>query len=117
MTADIRPASFNNPLSADSTDTLIDIYDGRSESPDKDVMESDIKEMLQTLAGELPPVSAEIVMRRHGIPGYAEEPESFTVIGEDIGLTSEAVRMRYMKALNTMKTQARKHNYKISDVF
>jgi len=117
ISADIRPASFNNPLSSDSNDTLIDIYDGRSESPDKEVIEKDVQKMLQTLAGELPPQYAEIVMRRHGIPGYAEEPESFGIIGEDIGLTSEAVRIRYMKALKVMKIKARRHNYKLSDIF
>jgi len=117
ISADIRPASFNNPLSSDSNDTLIDIYDGRSESPDKEVIEKDVQKMLQTLAGELHPQYAEIVMRRHGIPGYAEEPESFCIIGEDIGLTSEAVRIRYMKALKVMKIKARRHNYKLSDIF
>jgi RNA polymerase primary sigma factor len=117
MYADIRPASFNNPLSSDSTDTLLDIYDGGARPTDAMAVGDGAKEMLANLVSELKYEFREIVLRRHGIDTDTGEPEGFKEIGESIGLTGEAVRMRYKKAMKIMLLKARKYNYSIADVF
>lgn len=118
LVADIRPSSFNAPLTSDSSDTMLDVFDGGYESPDHNIELEGVKQMLENLADELPPQLKEIVMRRHGIPGYAEEEENFQEIAKSVGVSSEMVRVRYNKALRIMRQKARKHNYKVyMDVF
>jgi RNA polymerase primary sigma factor len=118
MIADIRPASFNAPIKSDSTDTMLDIFDGGYESTDHNMEVQGVREMLENLANELPDQLKEIVMRRHGIPDYADEEETFQEIAKVVGISSEMVRVKYKKALKMMKSLARKHNYKAyMDVF
>ena len=117
MYADIRPASFNNPLSSDSTDTLLDIYDGGAVATDSRAVGDGVNQMLENLTSELGYEAREIVLRRHGVANSTGEPEGFREIGADLNLTGEAVRMRYKKAMKIMLIKARKYNYSIADVF
>jgi len=118
LIADIRPASFNAPITSDSSDTMLDVFDGGYEAPDHNMEVQGVRDMLENLAKELPDQLREIVMRRHGIPGYAEEEQNFQDIAKVVGISSEMVRVKYNKALRMMKFQARKHNYKVyMDVF
>jgi RNA polymerase primary sigma factor len=117
MYADIRPASFNNPLSSDSTDTLLDIYDGGATPTDTKAVGDCAKEMLNNLTSELKYEFREIVLRRHGVDNETGEPEGFKEIGASMGLTGETVRLRYKKAMKIMLIKARKYNYSIADVF
>lgn len=118
IVADIRPSSFNAPLTSESSDTMLDVFDGGYESPDHAMEVEGVRQMIENLANELPPQLKEIVMRRHGIPGYAEEEETFQDIAKSVGVSSEMVRVRYNKALRMMKYKARKYNYKVyMDVF
>lgn len=106
MAADIRPASFNAPVTENSKETLLDVFDFGSISPTTDLYNREKRKVILDLVTDLPPTYKEIVMRRHGIPGYSEEEETFQEIAKNVGVSLETVRSRYAKAMRILRRRA-----------
>jgi RNA polymerase primary sigma factor len=111
LVADIRPSSFNAPLTSDSADTMLDVFDGGYDLPDQEMETQGLNLMLDKLVDKLPPHLKEVVMRRHGLHEDSVDEENFQEIAKNLDVSSEMVRVRYKKALRIMKFHAKNHNF------
>lgn len=115
FSADSRASSLDSPLGDETgSQTLLDILDSGSEYADEEYEKSDQSVSLKEITSILDAMETEIVLRKHSIEPYdCGDCVSYKQISEDMGLdvTSEVVRLRYLKAMNKLKYSARKMGY------
>ena len=118
--ADSRPSSLDSPLGDESgASTLIDIMDSGDSYSDEKTETDQKNSILLKLTEALDSEETEIILRKHGVAPYDEQEESYSqiAINMGMGLTSETIRIRYVKGIKKMSRYANKLNYKISDIF
>jgi RNA polymerase primary sigma factor len=118
--ADSRPTSLDSPLGDESgSSTLIDMMDSGDCYSDEKTETNQKNSILLKLIEALDSEETEIILRKHGVAPYDEQEESYSQIAINMGmcLTSETIRIRYVKGIKKMSRYANKLNYKISDIF
>ena len=103
-----RHVSMDAPLSNedDGSSTLLDIMQGDgNSSPDKELMDSSLKEEIERILSSLSDREADVVRLSFGLNGNAVY--SLEEIGEKFDLTRERVRQIKEKALRRLKISSR----------
>ena len=113
--SDIRPASFDAPLSSeDGSGNLYDVTPSGEDmkSEDMDGMSYFLNEIMKNLSDR----EKTVVRMRHGIGDLIGQGKSFNEIGDFLEVSSETVRGSYNKALRKMKNKARKGNISLENI-
>jgi DNA-directed RNA polymerase sigma subunit (sigma70/sigma32) len=118
LSADKKAWSLDQPLSehGESESTLLDVYDGTVGSGDSVYDQENFKHIIGVLMSGLTSREVEVVERVHAI-GNSLFPNSLTEVGISWGISTEAVRVVYRKALKKMQIKARKLKINISSIF
>jgi RNA polymerase primary sigma factor len=105
--ADIRPSSFDAPLSSEEgSGSLYDITPSEDSQRFGDL--EDIEYLLSEFMRELNPMEKFIVEMKHGINDPISQIKDFGEIGKILSVSSETVRSKYNKALRKMKIKAKR---------
>jgi RNA polymerase primary sigma factor len=83
------------------------LMDGRSRSPESELVESDDRMQVQDLLRKMDPREAAVLRMRFGLDD--EEPKTLKEIGERLGLTRERVRQIESEALLKLSTVLQPH--------
>ena len=118
LSADKKAYSLDQPLSehGESESTLLDVYDGTAGSEYSVYDQENYKHIIGVLMLDLTKREVEVVERVHAI-GDRLFPNSLTEVGISWGMTPEAARVVYRKALKKMQIKARKLKINISSIF
>jgi RNA polymerase primary sigma factor len=118
LSADKKAWSLDQPLSehGESESTLLDVYDGTVGSEQSVYDQENFKHIIGVLMSGLTSREVEVVERVHAI-GNSLFPNSLTEVGISWGISTEAVRVVYRKALKKMQIKARKLKIDISSIF
>ena len=118
LSADKKAYSLDQPLSehGESESTLLDVYDGTAGSEYSVYDQENFKHVISVLMLDLTSREVEVVERVHAI-GDRLFPNSLTEVGISWGMTPEAARVVYRKALKKMQIKARKLKINISSIF
>jgi RNA polymerase primary sigma factor len=118
LSADKKAWSLDQPLSehGESEATLLDVYDGTVGSGDSVYDQENFKHIVRILMADLTTREIEVVERIHAINDKLF-PHTFTEVAESWGITAEAARVVYRKAVKKMQIKARKLKINISSIF
>jgi DNA-directed RNA polymerase sigma subunit (sigma70/sigma32) len=94
----------------------LDVYDGTVGSEQSVYDQENFKHIIGVLMSGLTSREVEVVERVHAI-GNSLFPNSLTEVGISWGISTEAVRVVYRKALKKMQIKARKLKIDISSIF
>jgi RNA polymerase primary sigma factor len=83
------------------------LTDGRSKSPETELVETDDRRQVQTLLSKMDPREAAVLRMRFGLDD--EEPKTLKEIGERLGLTRERVRQIESEALLKLSVSLQAH--------
>jgi RNA polymerase primary sigma factor len=116
--ADRKSRSLDQPLSehGESESTLLDVYDGTVGSEQSVYDQENFKHIVRILMADLTTRETEVVERIHAINDKLF-PHTFTEVAESWGITAEAARVVYRKAVKKMQIKARKLKINISSIF
>lgn len=109
FSADLKSSSLENPLGDETgCQTLLDVLDSGSDSPDVDFDRYDMESLIKNISSELNSIEVEIVMRKHSIEPFDEPYISYKKISEDMGLeaSGEMIRIKYLNAIKKMRKSA-----------
>lgn len=107
VSANRDPKSFQAGVTDESDSmTWSEIIPSEIKSPDSDVDRSTSLQFIFTFLNALNPYEREIVSRHHGLT-QENGGENFPDIAQRFGVTPEAVRQRYVKAIRKLKIFAR----------
>ncbi|QDP01994.1 RNA polymerase sigma factor RpoS [Thalassotalea sp. PS06] len=111
-----RITSVDTPFAGDSEKALLDVLaDEKSQGPESDLQDSDIKENIVHWLNELNSKQREVLARRFGLLGY--EPATLEDVGLEIGLTRERVRQIQVEALKRLRDILSAQNLSIEALF
>jgi len=98
-----RPVSLDQKLSDDgNSDTILDLVDdGRYDEPEKVVMDTNLREIINDVLTKLKPIERDVISRHFGLNG--KSPLTLKEIGEKYNLTKERIRQIEHTALDKMK--------------
>lgn len=118
FSADKKAWSLDQPLSehGESESTLLDVYDGTVGSEQSVYDQDNFKHIVRILMADLTTRETEVVERIHAINDKLF-PHTFTEVAESWGITAEAARVVYRKAVKKMQIKARKLKINISSIF
>ena len=118
LSADRKAWSLDQPLSehGESESTLLDVYDGTVGSEQSVYDQENFKHIVRILMADLTTREIEVVERIHAINDKLF-PHTFTEVAESWGITAEAARVVYRKAVKKMQIKARKLKINISSIF
>jgi RNA polymerase primary sigma factor len=118
LSADRKSWSLDQPLSehGESESTLLDVYDGTVGSEQSVYDQENFKHIVRILMADLTTRETEVVERIHAINDKLF-PHTFTEVAESWGITAEAARVVYRKAVKKMQIKARKLKINISSIF
>jgi RNA polymerase primary sigma factor len=118
FSADKKAWSLDQPLSehGESESTLLDVYDGTVGSEQSVYDQDNFKHIVKILMADLTTRETEVVERIHAINDRMF-PHTFTEVAESWGITPEAARVVYRKAVKKMQIKARKLKINISSIF
>ena len=118
LSADRKAWSLDQPLSehGESESTLLDVYDGTVGSEQSVYDQENFKHIVRILMADLTTREIEVVERIHAINDRMF-PHTFTEVAESWGITPEAARVVYRKAVKKMQIKARKLKINISSIF
>lgn len=115
LMADKKTKSLDSGVSADDDSvTWGEIVASTDDSPDLGIVKSSGAEYLLEFVNRLHHTEREIVLRYHGFAEFDKE-ENFPDIGKTFGLSGEATRQRYAKAIKKLRILARKSRIQRSD--
>ncbi len=83
------------------------LTDGRSKSPEHELLETDDRQQVQNLLRKMDPREAAVLRMRFGLDD--EEPKTLKEIGERLGLTRERVRQIESEALLKLSVTLQTH--------
>lgn len=83
------------------------LMDGRSKSPDNEMLEIDDRQQVQNILKKMDPREAAVLRMRFGLDD--EEPKTLKEIGERLGLTRERVRQIESEALLKLSVTLQAH--------
>jgi RNA polymerase primary sigma factor len=115
MNADVKPKSLEAKISSDEDVTLSDFLASDGDLPDAEIGREFNRQMILNLLKPLNESERDVVLRHHGFQSSGI-PESFPLMSENMGLTAEALRLRYVKAIKKMKIWAKKNKYQVADL-
>jgi RNA polymerase primary sigma factor len=98
-----QPESMDRPI-GDGPDTLGTLVASDDEGPDEVAERNVTREQIDALLDHLDDTSAFAVAARFGLRG--QEPATFAVIAEQLGVTPQAVRRRVERAIAKLRTHA-----------
>ena len=111
-----RITSVDGPFSGDSDKALLDVIpDEKSQGPENNLQNDDMKNNIVDWLNELNPKQREVLARRFGLLGY--EAATLENVGTEIGLTRERVRQIQVEALKRLRDILRKQNLSIEAIF
>ena len=97
-----RITSVDTPFGGESDKALLDVIaDEKSQGPESDLQDDDIKQNIVHWLNELNSKQREVLARRFGLLGY--EPATLEDVGHEIGLTRERVRQIQVEALKRLR--------------
>ncbi|WP_371188437.1 RNA polymerase sigma factor RpoS [Thalassotalea maritima] len=111
-----RITSVDTPFGGESDKALLDVIaDEKSQGPESDLQDSDIRQNIVHWLGELNSKQREVLARRFGLLGY--EPATLEDVGHEIGLTRERVRQIQVEALKRLRDILSSQNLSIESLF
>lgn len=118
LAADKKPVSLDVPFN-DSKDTsestLLDVIESDSVQPDRSSIESSYLGAVNELIKNLNRTTKEIILRRHGIHKKGYE-ESFSDIGDSLGMSGERARQIYSQGIKKLSVKAKKIGYTADNI-
>jgi len=117
FSADKKAWSLDQPLSetGESESTLLDVFDGGDGNLERELDEENHRHILKLLTSDLTIREKEVLERIHAIGGMY--PHSFTDVAQSWGITAEAARNVYKKAIHKMRRRAKWLKIDISTIF
>ncbi|WNC69436.1 RNA polymerase sigma factor RpoS [Thalassotalea nanhaiensis] len=111
-----RITSVDTPFGGESDKALLDVIaDEKSQGPESDLQDNDIKQNIVHWLNELNSKQREVLARRFGLMGY--EPATLEDVGHEIGLTRERVRQIQVEALKRLRDILSTQNLSIEALF
>ncbi|WOH39631.1 RNA polymerase sigma factor RpoS [Thalassotalea fonticola] len=111
-----RITSVDTPFGGESDKALLDVIaDEKSQGPESDLQDNDIKQNIVHWLNELNSKQREVLARRFGLLGY--EPATLEDVGHEIGLTRERVRQIQVEALKRLRDILSTQNLSIEALF
>lgn len=111
-----RITSVDTPFAGDSEKALLDVIaDEKSQGPETNLQDNDIKQNIVHWLNELNSKQKEVLARRFGLLGY--EPATLEDVGTEIGLTRERVRQIQVEALKRLRDILSSQNLSIEALF
>lgn len=98
-------SSFDSPLKSDGEFSLLDVVpDENRPSPEDELQDSGVMQLLERLIDKLDDRQREVLMRRYGLRNH--EPATLEEVGGILGCTRERVRQIQLEAIRRLKNFA-----------
>jgi len=104
--------SLDAPLQSDDDDLTLEntLSNYNTEDVERNIVEEDLKKILNELIETLPPRERTVIIHRYGLNG--EEPKTLAKIGKILNISRERVRQIEIKALKRIRKMAEKSELK-----